>query len=269
MNKLMKFFSKNEVTRKIMNEMIRRAPELMAATAVCGTITTAVQAYKARPKCDAIIAEHKKNLEKVAQNDSKGRREIYLQTGKKLIPALAPTLVFGALTIASILSGHTVMKKRLVAVTAAYNVAEGALKDLQVKMKETLGKDKVTSVIDAVAEDKVKSNPQTPDNTEEINKGTKTTLCYDSYSGRYFRSSAMHIERAINKVSSMARHEMYVTLNDFYDEIGLKHTECGMDVGWNGDDCIEGSLPITLSACLTEDSEPCLAIYYNNSLRAV
>lgn len=63
---------------------------------------------------------------------------------------------------------------------------------------------------------------------------------------------------------------MYISLNDFYEAIDssqLPKIPMGEDLGWNINDTINGKLPITLSALLTDDNKPCLCIDYDISVR--
>ena len=62
------------------------------------------------------------------------------------------------------------------------------------------------------------------------------TLCFDSLSGRYFKSDIDKIKRAVNNLNRELTYDMYVSLNDFYDELDLDHTKIGDELGWNLDD---------------------------------
>ena len=53
---------------------------------------------------------------------------------------------------------------------------------------------------------------------------------------------------------------MYVSLNEFYDELGLDHTKLGDDLGWNLDD---GLIELNFSSQLAENETPCLVVDYN------
>ena len=50
----------------------------------------------------------------------------------------------------------------------------------------------------------------------------------------------------------------YVSLNDFYDEIGLDHTSVGDDLGWNTDKLID----INFSSQLNDNGEPSVVLDY-------
>ena len=52
---------------------------------------------------------------------------------------------------------------------------------------------------------------------------------------------------------------MYVSLNDFYYEIGLPSIKLGDDIGWNIDN---GYIDLHFSSQLAEDGRPCLVIDY-------
>lgn len=258
--------------KKLFNFAVEKSPEIFCIFAVGGVIDTARRAYKCRPKCDEIIAAKKKKLEQIAHNDGKARRAVYLEGAKGLAPVIAPVVIMGIITIASIIFSHHITKKRLIAITAAYNLADGSLKDLQKKMTETLGENKVREIKDAVMKDKVAKNPPPEDPAfDDLRRGGEVR-CYDSFSGRYFWSSYNKICEAIINLTAETMREMYVTVNDFYDKLEnprLKPIEAGYNMGWKSDDAIAGSLPITISTQLTPDNEPCLCIDYNNSLSVV
>ena len=85
-----------------------------------------------------------------------------------------------------------------------------------------------------------------------------------------FYSTAEKIKQAIVKCSSDVQQDMWVSLNEFYDEINspqLEHIPMGDDLGWNVEDTCRGQLPITLTALLTDDGKPCLCIDYDISIR--
>jgi hypothetical protein len=53
---------------------------------------------------------------------------------------------------------------------------------------------------------------------------------------------------------------MYISLNEFYAEIGLKPTDIGYDLGWNIDD---GEIDFDTHAIIADDGRPCIVITYN------
>lgn len=55
------------------------------------------------------------------------------------------------------------------------------------------------------------------------------------------------------------RDDMYISLNDFYYEIGLRGISIGDDIGWDID---RGYIDLDFSSQLAEDGVPCLVIDY-------
>lgn len=85
------------------------------------------------------------------------------------------------------------------------------------------------------------------------------TLCYDVVSGRYFRSDIDKIKKAENELNHRMISEMYISLNEFYYEVGLPRTSIGDELGWNIDG---GLIGLEFSSQLAEDGTPCLVIDY-------
>ena len=79
----------------------------------------------------------------------------------------------------------------------------------------------------------------------------------DSMSGRYFKSDMESIKQAINKLNRRRTYENYISLNEFYGEIGLNDVKNGELLGWNID---SGLIEPTFSTCLTEDGRPCIVL---------
>lgn len=53
--------------------------------------------------------------------------------------------------------------------------------------------------------------------------------------------------------------ETYISLNDFYYEIGLRNTSIGDDIGWNIN---EGFIDLYFSSQLDEENVPCIVLNY-------
>jgi hypothetical protein len=90
--------------------------------------------------------------------------------------------------------------------------------------------------------------------------GDGETLCLDSLSGRPFKSDINKIKTAEIELGARMLDERYVSLNDFYYEIGLDPIyPLGDDLGWNID---RGRIQLSFSTQLTADNRPCLVVNY-------
>ena len=84
-------------------------------------------------------------------------------------------------------------------------------------MRQSVRK-KEQSVKDAIAKDKLEQNPIVSREVIITEKGN--TLCYDVISCRYFRSDIDKIKKIENELNRRMRDDMYISLNDFYYELG-------------------------------------------------
>lgn len=228
----------------------RRSPEILMGIGISGMITTTVLAVKATPKALELI-EEKKQEEWV---DKLTPLEVVKVAWKPYIPALVTCVV----SASCLIGASSVNAKRNAALATAYKLSETALTEYREKVIETIGEKKERTVRDRVAEERVKKNPVSKN--EVIVTGNGKTLCFDPISGRYFMCSIEVIKRAENELNKQMLHDIsgYVSLNEFYDELGLDHTSIGDDLGWNTDQLID----IAFSSQLNDNGEPSVVLDY-------
>lgn len=244
---------KKSVTKAIYNvkrAMKKHSPEILTGIGIAGMLTTTVMAVRATPKALILIEEQK------------DKTEVKTLTPVELVKATwicyIPAAVTGVASIACLIGASSVNVRRNAALATAYTLSESALKEYREKVIETVGDKKEQSVRDAIAKDKVDRNPVTTKEVIITEKGN--TLCFDAVSGRYFKSDIDKLKKAENELNRQMRGEMYVSLNDFYYEIGLDGISIGDDLGWNIE---RGYINLDFSSQLAEDGTPCLVIGYD------
>ena len=228
----------------------KRSPEILTGIGIAGMITTTILAVRATPKALELIEEQKEE-ESVDEFSS---FEVVKVAWKPYIPAMVTCVV----STACLIGASSVNTKRNAALATAYKLSETALSEYREKVVETIGEKKERIVRDKVAEERVKKNPVSKN--EVIVTGNGKTLCFDPISGRYFMCSIETIKRAENELNKQMLHDIsgYVSLNEFYDELGLDHTSVGDDLGWNTDQLID----INFSSQLNDDGEPSVVLDY-------
>lgn len=267
-NKILELLEKAEVFTK------KNSPAILTSLAIVGVISTAYSAYKAGTRANKILKTYREDMRDCHPDDKGAKRAVMGETAKKMIPVLAPPVIMGGTTIACIVGSHSVSSKRIAVLSAAYNLSESTVKNLNGKMEEMLGEKKARAVKDAIMKDKLKADSEKDrkilsDNSMVI-PSNGTVLCKDLYSGRLFYSNAEKIQQAIAKCSIDIVSDMYISLNEFYDAIDspqLERIPMGDDLGWNIEDTQDGKLPITLTALLTDDNKPCLCLDYDICIR--
>ena len=244
----------------------KNAPAIATGVAMFGVVATAVSANKAVIKATEIVKEQKQKMADIKPADTKARRELYFETAKRLVPVVLPPVIMGFATEGCILTSNRISSKRIAVLSAVYNLTESKLRDVNETMAEVLGAKKTKEVKDAISKKNLDKNP-IPSEDKIIVTGQGDVLCRDGYSGRTFYSNGEKIDRAINELTHQVYGDMYVSLNEFYDKLGLENIPLGDDFGWNVDDISGGTLPISFTAHLTEDRRPCLCIEYDVRLR--
>ena len=244
-------FNLTAAMKSIKGVLERHAPEILTGIGVAGMVTSTVLAVKATPKAYLLVNDRKDELEV----EKLPVTELVKTTWKCYIPA---AVTCGA-SIACLVGASSVNFKRNAALATAYKLSEAALSEYKDAVIETIGEKKEQSVRDKVAEERIKKNPVSK--SEIIVTGNGTTLCYDPVGNSYFKSNIQQIESAKNKLNARMLSENYVSLNDFYDELGIGPTKLGEDLGW--DIYKDGLIDITFSSQLAEDGTPCLVMDYS------
>lgn len=255
--------AKKQFLKSVRNTLIKHSPGILTGLGIAGMVTTTVMAVKATPKALTLIEEEKRRQNKElmeageeANIEKLKVKDVVKVTWKCYIPAA----VSGVVSTACIIGANTVNVRRNAALAAAYTLSETALKEYQEKVVETIGEKKEKAVRDAVAKDRMENDPVTTKEVIITEKGN--TLCYDSISGRYFKSDIEKIRKAENELNRRMKYENYISLNDFYTEIGLSPTRLGDQLGWNID---KGYIDIYFSSQLAADETPCLVIEFNKA----
>lgn len=229
----------------------KNAPSIMTGLAIVAGIGATVSAIKATPKALELIEARKEEL----QVD----KLTPIETVKTTWKCYVPTVLSTAISTACMIGANSVHTRRNAALATAYSLSRTALTEYKDKVIETVGDKKERVIRDEIAKDKLVHDPVS--NHEVIITEKGPTLCYDGVFGRYFKSDIDSLKRAINEMNRrMVTGDMYVSLNEFYDEVGLSHIEIGDQLGWNIDD---GNIELEFSSQLAEDGTPCLVIGYN------
>lgn len=230
--------------------LTKYSPGILTGIGITGMIGATFMAVKATPKALYLIETKKKESEVEELTPVETIKTCW----KCYIPATLTTVV----SAACLIGASTVSAKRNAALVTAYSISEAALREYQEKVVEVVGEKKEKVVRDAVAKDQIERDPVTKSEVVIIDSNSNT-LCYEPLSGRYFKSTIDKIKKAEIKLDRQMIQEMYVSLNDFYWEIGLDGTDLGDKMGWN---LSKGYMDLSFSSQLADDGTPCAVIVY-------
>lgn len=237
----------------------KHSPEILVAAGVAGTVASAVMACKATTKLSGILEESKEQVdqihgyveehgftEKYTEEDSKKDLTIvYAQTGVKLVKLYAPAVILGGVSIAAILGGHRILRKRNIALAAAYTAVDKSFKEYRSRVVERFGKELDKELKYNVKVKEVEETVTKEDGTEETVKNTVTVVDPNTYSefARFYDDGClgwekdpelnlMFLKRQQNYANDKLKRQGYLFLNDAYEMLGIPKTKAGQVVGW-------------------------------------
>ena len=238
----------------------KASPEIMVVAGVVGVVTSTVMACKATTKVNDILEETRKQVDDVHNvldsdviteeeyNNDDAKKDlaiIYTQTGVKLIKLYAPSVIVGALSITGILASHKILKKRNVALTAAYATIDRSFKEYRGRVVERFGKELDRELRYNIKSQEIEEKTVDKDGNETVEKKTISVVDPNMYSdyARIFDNGSMgwtkdpeynlmFLKLQQNQANDRLRAQGYLFLNDVYDMLGIPRTKAGQIVGW-------------------------------------
>lgn len=229
---------------KLEKAIFDNSPLILTAIGVTGTITTALLTAKGTFKAAEILQQDALEDEPV--------ENVVKLIWKCYIPAVGT----GLITITCIIAANRIGTRRAAALAAAYSMSEKMFSEYKDKVVEKFGDKAEISVRDEIAQERVSKNPVSRNEIIMTNGGV--VLCYDSITGRYFESSIEFLRKAQNDINERILNNMYASLHEFYEIIGLAPTEWSSEVGWNTNTMFE----LSFSTTLADNNKPCISVDY-------
>lgn len=233
----------------------KHAPEIFTCAGIIGGVGATVLACKATRKIDGILNEKKeveKNIEmcladhevKYTQEDAK--KDMYIttvQTGVKLLKVYAPAIILGTASIASILFGQRILKKRYASLGAAYLALDKGFKNYRKNVVERFGEQ---------VDKELKYNIKAKEIVEKDENGKNVKKTVYTVEGepkeispyaRFFEESSdqwhkdseynlMFLRKQQDYANEILQKRGYLFLNDVYQMLGIPKTKAGQVVGW-------------------------------------
>ena len=245
----------------------KHSPEILIVAGVIGTVTSAVMACKATTKVGDIMEEKDEVLdhihgaaERIKSGESlknKGGEDytmetvkkdttiVYFQTGLKLAKLYAPSVILGALSITSILTSNNILRKRNVALSAAYAALDKGFKEYRDRVIERFGEKvdhQIRHNIKEVEVEEVVTDERGKEKTvkkiiEGVDGDTHSPYAkvFDE-SNPNWEKDAEHNMFFLKSVQSFMNDKLkangHVFLNEVYRELGFDDTKAGQVVGW-------------------------------------
>ena len=134
----------------------KHSPEILIVAGVIGTVTSTVMACKATTKLNGILEDSKERIDQVhyamdhpetlpeeytAEDGKKDLAIVYTQSAVKVAKLYVPSVALGVLSITAIVSSNNILRKRNIALAAAYTAIDKSFKGYRERVGERFGKD--------------------------------------------------------------------------------------------------------------------------------
>ncbi len=250
----------NSKVSKLSFKFKKHSPEIFIISGIVGGIAAAVMACKATTKAGKVIDKAKDDLDMIhaaidgrvpakenyAEEESKKDiTKVYVSTGLSLVKLYAPAVVLGGLSITAILYSNNILRKRNVALAAAYATVDSSFKDYRNRVIERFGdevdKELKYNIKPLTVQEKTvdeNGNEVVTEKTVKVadpgehNMYTRIfdeSSCYWSKTPDYNQMFLIGRERYANdKLNAQG----YLFLNDVLEMLDLPRTKEGQMVGW-------------------------------------
>lgn len=277
----------NKVSRsfhKMGFEIKKHSPEILAAAGVVGTIASGIMACKATTKVNDILEEAKENIndihmvsmaagfeelpESIDSNELKRIKALakqesvqtytsddakknlaitYAKTGLKFVKLYAPSVVLGTFSLGCLLTSNNILRKRNVALAAAYATVDKGFKEYRNRVVERFGKEVDQELRYNVKAKEIEKTVVDENGKEKTVKETVNVIdpsvvkddfnmfLFDETNPNYQKGedyNFMFLRAQQSYFNNLLIARGHVFLNEVLDRLGIDRTKAGNVVGW-------------------------------------
>ena len=251
----------------------KHSPEILMGVGVVGVVTGTVMACRATLKLNDILEEAQETRDKIkevasnpnyedkyTEEDAKKDLAVNcIQTGVKVAKLYAPAVAVGVAGVGCVLASHDIMKKRNVALSAAYLTVDKSFKEYKQRVVDRFGEEVEKEIRYGIkAEEIVETVVDEEGNETTVTETVKTMnpTLYSDYA-RFFDEASpcwqndpeynlMFLRAQQQYANDLLRAKGRLFLNDVYEMLGIEKTKAGQIVGWvydrenpNGDNFVD------------------------------
>lgn len=257
-------------------QLRKHSPEILAGVGAIGAVGSAVWACKQTTKLNDILEDAKHDIDAIhaatehpemlpegteytIEDSKKDLTIVYAQTGLKVVKLYAGPVIVGALSLTAMLGSNHILRKRNVALAAAYTAVDKSFKEYRGRVVERFGEELDKELRYNIKAKEIEEVVTNEDGTETV--VTKTvnvadptqysefSVVFDDGCNGWTKDPELNKKFLIDQqrwANDLLQTRGYVFLNDVYDMLGVPRTKAGQIVGWiydeevpNGDNFID------------------------------
>lgn len=223
--------------------------EIFTGIALIGTMAQPFLSARAYAK----TAEPAKDI---LNDEELTKKEKAVKIARTCGPSWIPTIATMIITGGSIIAGNHVGSKKQAALMGLISASELAHAKYQQQVLEAIGPEKVREIEQELNQKRVSESY--PAVRETVFVKTGETLIYDVTSGKYFSSTKQAVENCANEINRRCMLDIWITLNEAFDILGIENTKIGDMVGFN----IDHPMEIKWGTTEADNGEPCFTMEY-------
>ena len=260
MNKTGMKINVKTAAKKAMFNVKKHSPEILIVAGIAGVVTSAVMACKATMKVNEVLAETKENINKVhdvmadqgisekeysKEDSARDLAIIYGKAGVKLAKLYGPAIALGGLSLTAIVCSNNILRKRNVALAAAYTAIDTSYKQYRSRVIEKFGENVDREMKYGIKAVQIEEKTVDENGKKKTVKKTVEVVNPYDYSdyARFFdvgtpnwekdsEYNLMFLKRQQAYANDKLKANGYLFLNEVYDMLGIPKSKAGQVVGW-------------------------------------
>lgn len=204
-----------------MNKWIKRnSSTILTCAGATGVVLTTVLAIKATPKAMQILEQ---------AEEEKGVELTRIEKVFTAAPVYIPTMLVGTSSILCIFGANILNKRAQASLVSAYALLDNSYKEYKSKVKDLYGSETDDLVREELAKDRYEKDETDVVENDDVTK----MLFFDEFSKRYFRATSETVLRAEYEMNRILNETGGVSLNEYYELVGLDSVDYGEYLGWS------------------------------------
>lgn len=202
-----------------LNLLKKESPVILGILGAVGVVLTSVMVAKDTKKAECIVIDKENELCRDLT-----KKELI----KTYIPAYVPSIAIGSATVACIIASTALNQKQKMALSSAYILLDQSYKKYKDKVVELFGEGSDREVEREVTKDRIEELGK----VDSVN-GNETLIFYEKHYNQLFERSMLEVKDAEYLLNKKFALNGEVSLNDFYELLGLEKTKEGEILGWS------------------------------------
>lgn len=250
----------NKSFNKASLKVKKYSPEILIVTGVAGIVASTVLACKATTKINDILEKSKKDIDVIhdcvnneefknqytVEDSKRDLTLVYFQTSIKIVKLYAPSVILGILSLSSIIVSNNILRRRNVALAAAYATIDTSFKEYRSRVVERFGEEverelkygiKAKQIEETVIDEESgkKKKIKKKINVVDPNMHSEYARFFDESCSTWEKDSEynlMFLRAQQQFANDKLKAKGHLFLNEVYDMLDIPRTAAGQQVGW-------------------------------------